>query len=164
MKQITINPISPQNKGWVDRFIAKHWGSAKVAVHGMVYYPQELPGFLALIDGDKAGLITYLIQGNACEIVTLNSEVSNVGIGTGLIEAVRRAALDYDCTRLWLITTNDNMKAIRFYQKRGFRFAKVHKNGVDRSRELKPEIPLIGDDNIPMRDEIELEMVLGTPD
>ena len=64
--------------------------------------------------------------------------------------------------RLWLITTNDNVDALRFYQRRGFRLARVHAGAVDRSRAtLKPAIPEIGAHEIPLRDELELEMRIG---
>jgi hypothetical protein len=63
-----------------------------------------------------------------------------------------------NCTRF--ATTNDNLNALRFYQKRGFVLVSVHRNAVIKSRQLKPEIPLTGNDGIPLRDEIELEMLL----
>jgi len=105
-------------------------------------------------------LVTFQITGDACEIVTLDSLIEDRGIGTGLIEAVSTAASAVGCRRLWLITTNDNLHALGFYQKRGFRLAAVHPGAVDAARKLKPEIPLIGNDGIPIRDEIELEIVL----
>jgi ribosomal protein S18 acetylase RimI-like enzyme len=107
-----------------------------------------------------AGLVTYHIAGNGCEIVTLDSLRPSLGIGTTLIESVKAAAGAAGCRRLWLITTNDNLHALGFYQKRGFRLAAVHPGAVNESRKLKPEIPLIGNDGIPIRDEIELEIVL----
>ena len=75
-----------------------------------------------------------------------------------MIEAVRLLARRQGCTRLWVITTNDNVDALRFYQRRGFRLVRVHRGAVDRSRaRLKPEIPSVGAYGIPLRDEIELE-------
>ncbi len=53
------------------------------------------------------------------------------------------------------------MNALRFYQKRGFVLVAIHRDALDISRKLKPEIPLIGNDGIPLRDEIELEMILN---
>jgi Acetyltransferase (GNAT) family len=64
------------------------------------------------------------------------------------------------CRRVWLITTNDNLRALRFYQRRGFRLVAVHPDALARSRELKPSIPEIGLDGIPLRDELELELLL----
>ena len=105
-------------------------------------------------------MITYRAEGNACEIVTLNSLVEGRGIGTALVQAVREVAVNAGCKRLWLITTNDNLTALRFWQKRGFWLVRVHRNAIADSRRLKPEIPLTGEHGIPIRDEIELEIVL----
>ncbi|MCG0275770.1 MAG: hypothetical protein L5655_06315 [Thermosediminibacteraceae bacterium] len=49
---------------------------------------------------------------------------------------------------------------MKFYQKRGFLLVAVHRNALEQARKLKPEIPLIGIDGIPLRDEIELELPL----
>jgi RimJ/RimL family protein N-acetyltransferase len=106
------------------------------------------------------GLVTYRIEGSQCEVVTLNSEEEGTGIGTALLEAVCREAAAAGCTRVWLITTNDNLPALRFYQKRGMRLFALHPNAVEASRKLKPEIPLAGWEGIPIRDEIELELRL----
>ena len=73
---------------------------------------------------------------------------------------VRAAAVAAGCRRLWLITTNDNLPALRFYQRRGFVLAALHRDAIAASRRLKPQIPLLGLDNIPIRDELELEMAL----
>jgi len=95
-----------------------------------------------------------------CEIVTLDSVTECRGIGTSLIVAVRKVAFRAGCKRVWLITTNDNVKTIRFYQRRGFVLVAVHRNAIDESRKLKPEIPRFGIDGIPIRDEIEMELIL----
>ncbi len=156
----SIRELNSGDQEWVDRVTAEAWGAETVAVHGRLYRPSELPGFSATLDGSPAGLITYSIEGQACEVVTLNSWREGEGIGTALLEAVRQIARQAGCRRLWLITTNDNTRALRFYQKWGFRLAAVHIDAVARDRRLKPEIPLLGDDGIPIRDEIELELEL----
>ena len=137
------------------------WGSNIVVSRGVIYYPQNLPGFIALHEDKRVGLVTYNIIDESCEIVTLNSTNPSSGIGTALIEAVRDNAIKSACKRLWLITTNDNLNALRFYQKRGFVLVAVHRNALELSRRLKPEIPMIGYHSIPLRDEIELEMILN---
>jgi GNAT superfamily N-acetyltransferase len=160
MPDITILPINAEDQEWVAQFMLEHWGSDKVISRGVIYYPQDLPGFVALHDGEKVGLVTYNIVDERCEIVTLDSTHPSSGVGTALIEAVKNIAIISGCKRLWLITTNDNMNALRFYQKRGFVLVAVHRNALELSRKLKPEIPLIGDHGIPLRDELELEMML----
>lgn len=155
-----IRKLNSSDRDWIRKFISKNWGSEKVVVHGMIYYPYLLPGFMAIQKKKKMGLLTYHIKEDNCEIVTINSVQSGIGIGGALIDAVKDSSRQIGCKRLWLITTNDNLNAQQFYQKRGFVIDAVHKNAVDKSRKLKPEIPLFGGNGIPIKDEIEFEMVL----
>jgi ribosomal protein S18 acetylase RimI-like enzyme len=131
-----------------------------IITRGWIHDTSALPGFVAIRDGEPVGLVTFSIKGDECEITTLDSLVEGIGIGSTLVEEVKRVALDQECTRLWLITTNDNVKALRFYQKRGFCLVAVHRNALDQTRRLKPSLPLTGIDGIPLRDEIELELDL----
>ena len=103
------------------------------------------------------GLVTYRIEKQECEIITLNSFAKREGVATELLQAAEKAAIQSGCNTLWVITTNDNLDALRFYQRRGFRITKVHTDALKESRRLKPEIPKTGLYEIPMRDEIELE-------
>jgi ribosomal protein S18 acetylase RimI-like enzyme len=105
-------------------------------------------------------VLTYVLDGDDCEVLTLHAAERFGGAGTALIEAVERLAADAGCARLWLITTNDNVDALRFYQRRGFRLVALHRGAVNDSRaRLKPEIPRIGEHGIELRDELELEKV-----
>jgi ribosomal protein S18 acetylase RimI-like enzyme len=188
---LNICPLSSADRDWVACHIIEHWGAEIVVAHDTIYHVAELPGFVAEMDGEVVGLVTFhnagdaiagdaiagdaiagdaiagdtiagdTIADDACEIVTLNSLRPGQGIGTALIEAVKAAASAAGCLRLWLITTNDNLHALGFYQKRGFRLVAVYPGAVDAARRLKPEIPLVGNGGIPIRDEIELEIVLA---
>ena len=109
-------------------------------------------GSLALL----AGLVTFDVRPGVLEIVTINALDRFSGIGTMLIEAVRAEAKRLGCQQITLTTTNDNVDALRFYQRRGFRLAALRPGAVDRSRLRKPEIPRTGDFGIPLRDEIDL--------
>jgi GNAT superfamily N-acetyltransferase len=156
-----IRPLNRDDRNWVARIIEKQWGSTKIVTRGKIHKADELPGFAAVVDDEPIGLITYRTKDKECEIITLNSLHKGIGVGSALVNAVEKAAVDLDCKRLWVITTNDNVDALRFYQKKGFEIIAVHRNALERSRELKPEIPLVSRDGIPLRDEIELEIVLG---
>ncbi|MFW5690984.1 MAG: GNAT family N-acetyltransferase [Chloroflexota bacterium] len=160
-----IRPLNPKDRNWVAHFMDEHWSSTKIVARGRVYYGHLLPGFAAEMtdapeDAPPAGLITYDIEGTDCHIVTINSLESGIGVGSALIDAVKEVALQAGCTRLWLITTNDNLDALRFYQRRGFHLVAVHRNALAQARKLKPQIPLVGHFDIPLRDEIELELPL----
>jgi len=160
LSEFTLRPLTISDRDWVARRITESWGAETVVAHDEIYRPAELPGFAAMFEDEIAGLLTFHIQGKACEIVTLDSWREGLGVGSALIEAATQAARRVGCRRLWLITTNDNTHALRFYQKRGFVIAAIHVNALEKARRLKPEIPLIGEDGIPLRDEIELEMIL----
>jgi ribosomal protein S18 acetylase RimI-like enzyme len=161
--RIAIRPIHTEDREWVRLAIAESWGSLRVVVHGVEYRPEVLPGFIAEDGTRKIGLITYHAADSDCEVVTLNSLAEGRGAGTKLLNAVADVARKDGCQRVWLVTTNDNLRAIRFYQKRGFELAAVHRAAVAESRKVKPEIPLTGEDGIPIRDEIELELALQPP-
>ena len=160
MKPYQVRPLNESDRDWVVSFLKKHWGSTRMVSRGKVFQADELPGFAAVQDNKPVGLLTYRIEGDQCEITTLNSLAEKEGIGTALIDAVRDIATTANCKRLWLITTNDNTAALHFYQKRGFILAALYPNALEKSRKLKPEIPLTGIDGIPLRDEIELELTL----
>ena len=160
MATLEIRPLTAADTAWVSRFTVEHWGSPVVVSRYTTHRVDQLPGFIAYHQGGKVGLITYHLAGDECEIVTINSIKPALGVGSALIDAVKDAMRQQGCRRIWLITTNDNLNALRFYQKRGFALVAVHRNAVDEARKQKPEIPLIGNDGIPIRDEIELEVML----
>jgi N-acetylglutamate synthase-like GNAT family acetyltransferase len=160
MNDFTIRSSVEEDKKWITDLLKEWWASPMIITRGKIHHADNLPGFIAERDNKPAGLLTYSIDGEKSEIVTMNSLVENIGIGSALVDAVKRAARRAGCKRLWLITTNDNTTAMRFYQKRGFMLAAIHRNSIEQSRRLKPEIPTIGNDGIPIRDEIEFELAL----
>ena len=160
MEKIKIRAIEKADRPWANNIMIEHWGATRMVSRGRVYDAGELPGFIAVLGNEIAGIATYHIAGSECELTTLNSLVEGKGIGTALLTAVRDAAAAAGCRRLWLISTNDNTHALHFYQKRGYLLVAVYRNAVEHSRKLKPEIPLLGNDGIPLRDEIELELPL----
>ncbi len=157
-----IKELDAQYRSWAHNLLTERWGSHFVVSRGRVYEADRLPGFVAFIEGKPKGLLTYRIISEECEVVTLDSLIGGIGIGTTLLEAVKGVAEMRDCQRIWLITTNDNLPALKFYQKRGYRLVAVHRDALTRSRQLKPGIPEIGLDGIPLRDEIELELSLNS--
>jgi GNAT superfamily N-acetyltransferase len=156
---IQIVRTLPSDAPWIEALIRTAWGDALVVVHDTAYRPHALPGLKALMAGQPVGLLTYHVSRGECEIVTLNSLVERAGVGTALMDALVGKSQEENWTRIWLRTTNDNLDALRFYQKRGFSLACIDRHAVERARKLKPAIPSIGDHGIPLRDEIELEWV-----
>ncbi len=155
-----IRDLTDEDKSWVQRVLVQYWGSTVQITRGQQLQADELPGVVAVRDGSEVGLLTYNIEGDECEIITHNSMAGHGGIGSCLLDAVRDKARELGCKRLWLITTNDNTPAMRFYQRRGFDLVALYRNAVTESRKLKPEIPNAGFDGIAIRHELEMEYML----
>lgn len=154
---VNVRDFGEADKDWAYRLLFPKGTPSRVASCGVLHDPLALPGFVAWAKGARIGLATYRVDGEGCELLTLDSSTQNTGAGTALVEAVKRAAVDAGCNEVWLITTNDNTHALRFYQRRGFRIREVRPGAVDAEREtIKPEIPRTGNDGIPISDEIEL--------
>jgi N-acetylglutamate synthase-like GNAT family acetyltransferase len=119
-----------------------------------------LPAMVAERDGVPLGLLTYEVVGDAFEVMSIESWDEGSGVGTALLVAAFDAARATGCRRVWLITTNDNLRALRFYQRRGMRLVKVHRDAVAQARALKPSIPVVGHHGIGVTDELELELLL----
>lgn len=148
-----------KDAGWLAGFIEEYWGAPGVVSRGRLWSADELTAIRA-VDGDETvGVIAWAPERQAWQIVVLHSVRRQRGIGTRLIETVAELARRVGHPRLWLITTNDNLDALRFYQRRGYRIVAVYPDAVTESRRLKPAIPDIGAYGIPLRDEIELEYI-----
>jgi GNAT superfamily N-acetyltransferase len=150
---ISVRPLLPRERDWVRAVIRERWGAETVAGHGVVSRPDELPGLVAEDDGRRVGLLTYRVEGGACEIVSIDALEERRGVGSALIEAVRA----FGHARVWLVTTNELVGAHRFYERVGFRLVAVREGAAERSRLLKPEIPEVAEDGTPIRDELEYE-------
>ena len=130
----------------------RQWGAEIVVSRGRAHCVAELPGFVAEQNGERVGVATYRFDGDECELVTIDTLRQHCGVGTALLQAVIGAAGN---RRLWLITTNDNLDAMRFYQRRGFVLSAVYPDAIEQSRRIKPQIPRVGNFGIPIRDELE---------
>ena len=156
----TIKRVTDNERDWVLE-IARGWGADFIVSRARKIYPAQIEGFYAVDQtGKRIGLVTFEVTGNQCEVVTLDAFDKFHGIGSALLDRVRDDLRQRDVNRMWLITTNDNLDAIRFYQRRGWTIAAVHLNALAESRKIKPSIPEIGMYGIPMRDEIEFELLL----
>ena len=156
-----VEPARAEDRSVVETFLADHH-SRRVARRGELLDSLDHPALLAWSGDELLGVATYVIREDDCELLTLHARTRLDGAGSALVAAVRDVARRAGCTRLWVVTTNDNVDALRFYQRRGFRLVHVRPGAVDESRaSLKPEIPTTGAYGIPLRDELELDMELS---
>lgn len=155
-----IIPMNSAFRPKVNQIIAEEWAGPIVVTKGKAHDTSNADGFLAVEDGELAGYILYAVRDGECEILVLHSLLENRGVGSALINAVLRTAKERGCARVWLITTNDNTHAIRYYQKFGFALKGVAVNAIAESRKLKPSIPQFGNDGIPILHEFEFSYPL----
>ena len=177
MTAFSIRPLERSDREWVAHFLDERWGTTQIVSRGRAVYGHLLPGFMAErsaaaveeeapedevaeAEAENIGLITVHIGDKECEITTLDSLAESMGVGTALVEAVENWAREAGIERLWLITTNDNLEALKFWQKRGYELVSVHRNAIAGARRIKPQIPLKGLNGITIRDEIELEKII----
>jgi ribosomal protein S18 acetylase RimI-like enzyme len=157
---VLVRPLVAGDRSWSDGALSRVWGSTVVARKGELVDAADLPGFVAIVNGQPVGLVTYAIRGNELEVVTIYSEQEGRGVGRALMDAVHHHAQELGIRRIWLVTTNDNIRALRFYQQWGMDLIALLRDGASTSRTVKPAIPTIGAHRIPVRHELELELQL----
>ena len=156
-----IRRLTAQDLPRLRQFWTEHWGGEEVITRGRAYRPEEVDGFVVEQGKEWLGLLTFHIEADECEVTSLNSLRESQGVGSLLLARALEVARERACQRLFLITTNDNLHALGFYQKRGFEIVTVYRGAVNESRRRKPSISLVGMNGIPIRDEIELEIRLS---
>ena len=154
---LRIEHITQEDLIAVLDIVKEFWGDAMLVIHGEVFHTPDLQGLKAVIEGKIVGILHYQVSGKVCEIITLTSLHQGQGIGSSLLAAVESLARSRQCHKLSLITTNDNLHALGFYQRRGFQLVALQPGQVAISRQIKPSIPLVGQNKIPLRDELKLE-------
>ncbi|MBW3084344.1 hypothetical protein KEM60_00531 [Austwickia sp. TVS 96-490-7B] len=158
-------------------WLKEHWGSESIVVHGKRHRAQDLFALKACYSPSDqhclsrslptkkprhyVGMITYVDRGLTWEIITLDADPPGRGIGTALVQAMTARALAVGVIGLSVTTTNDNLSALGFWQSQGFRMVRVRPDAVAVARCLKPEIPRVAENGIPIRDEVDLILGLG---
>jgi 2-oxo-4-hydroxy-4-carboxy--5-ureidoimidazoline (OHCU) decarboxylase/GNAT superfamily N-acetyltransferase len=154
--EIRVRPLSADDHPWADQLLAHYQGSRMTARLGELTDPLTLPGLVAERRGERIGLVTYRHDGDELELLTVHSHERGRGAGWALMEASAKLARGLGAARMWLVTTNDNLAAIRFYLRRGMHVAAVHTGAMSQDRQLKPSIPMTNAENgIAIRDLVE---------
>jgi GNAT superfamily N-acetyltransferase len=153
---VDVRALDAADRAWAESVLVARWGATGIVSRGRLFEARELPGLVAELGGDPVGLLTFRQAAGRIEVVTLDALRLSIGVGTALLRRLGELAIERGCGEVRLVTTNDNVAALSFYQRRGFRLVAVHVGAVDRARALKPGIPAVGSDGIEIHDEIEL--------
>lgn len=155
-----VRALRADERGWLAEHLQLAWGSTTIVGRGLARDASQLPAIVCTSGEQLLGLATFEIADGVCELVTIEAFRRREGIGTALLDAVIERARERGASRLLVITTNDNLAAQRFYERRGLSLVAVHAGAVDEARKLKPEIPLHAEDGTPIRDEVEMGLRL----
>jgi ribosomal protein S18 acetylase RimI-like enzyme len=147
---------------FVSHFLGQHGFTGTAVSRGRLHALGELPGFVVLRDSDPVGLVLYSVAESGLEIVVLHTLAERIGLGVSLLREVKKAARRLECSRVWVVVTNDDTRALRFYQRNGFRLVAFYPSARDEARRIEPGLPSVGADGIDVRDEIELEVSLAS--
>jgi ribosomal protein S18 acetylase RimI-like enzyme len=121
------------------------------------YEPRDVEGIVwRAAESGRRGLVSWWIDGERAEVVSVHAEPPGSGTGTRVMDAAEEALRRRGVKRVVLATTNDNVRALNFYQKRGYRLVRVHLDAMERVRVAKPGVPAVGRDGVPLRDMWEL--------
>ena len=150
-----IHMVDDAIRAKIHPILDETWGAPYLAINGKLWDSRTMPGFAAVSGDEVLGYLLYEFHDNVCEIMVLESVAQNIGIATALIEKEKQTTKANGMNKIIVQTSNDNTHAFRFYQRRGFTINEIRLGAMNEARKLKPSIPLIGEDNIPLRDEIE---------
>ena len=141
--------------------VRNNWG-LPVITAARDYTLEDITGGFLWRDGagDPQGLITWAIDDEHAEIVTMDAFIQGVHIGGRLLDAAEAELAGRGVRRLSITTTNDNLRALAFYVRRGYRLVRLDLDGVDRVRAVKPGVSATGNEGVPLRDMWELEKLL----
>jgi ribosomal protein S18 acetylase RimI-like enzyme len=153
--------IQPASTELIAQQWEEHWAGEPIVSADRQYVPSDVEGFLWRTSGGQAlGLVTWAVDGERAEIVSLHALEPGRGTGTRLMDAAEEELRRRGVSTVRVVTTNDNPRALSFYARRGYRLVRLHLDAMDRVRQAKPRVPLVGNDGIPLRDMWELEREL----
>jgi ribosomal protein S18 acetylase RimI-like enzyme len=160
---VTVRPLVPGDLDWATESLAMGLGGRLQARRGELIDVLEGEALVATRGGERVGLLTWRPDGpGRVEVSALLALVPRAGVGTALVRGLGDRAASVGAPEIRVTTTNDNLAALAFYQRLGFRLVELRAGAVDSARgSLKPSIPELGADGLPLRDELELALALG---
>lgn len=158
MHTVTVRSIGPGDLDFLRGQLLRAFHSLVIWSRNVEFRAEALPGFIGEVDGVPRGHLTLHYGAAETEVITLVSELENVGLGAALLGHAVLVARQRACSRVFLTTTNDNLRALGFYQRRGWRLVALHRGVMDLYREREHAMPTHAANGIPIHDELELEL------
>ena len=138
-------------------------GGAQIVSNGVLHTLSDHNAIVALSEDQRVGFAVYRLDLPEAELLAIRAVQQWGGVGTMLIQNVERRVKAKGAQKLWLCTTNDNISAIQFYQRRGYRFRALHAGEFQNVLKIKgfdADTPVVGQNRIVIRDELVFEKTL----
>lgn len=155
---VMVREATDADRPAVRALFEQDFGRTKIVAFGEVVDIDAMPTLVAVLTVDPAGALAYRLLGDAIQIVALATDPmwQRSGVGGHLVAEAELLARRLDLARLVVATTNDNLPALYFYQRRGYRLTDL----VPDSIIMHTGQQVAGFASIPVRDEVRLEKKL----
>ena len=156
---VLVHEATDADRGVVRDLFRRDFGRTRIIAFGEILNADEMPALVATMHGEVSGALAYRLLGDGLHIVALATDAmwQRSGVGGHLVAEAELLARRLALTRVIVTTTNDNLPALYFYQRRGYRLTALIEGSIlARSHDL-----VAGFAGIPVRDEVHLEKMLG---
>ena len=156
---VLVREATDADRAAVRALFEQDFGRTKIVAFEEVMDIDAMPALVAVLYADPSGALAYRLLGDALHIVALATDPmwQRSGVGGYLVAEAELMARRLKLSRLVVSTTNDNLPALYFYQRHGYRLTGV----VPDSVVAHTHQTQAGFGGIPVKDEIRLEKRLA---
>jgi ribosomal protein S18 acetylase RimI-like enzyme len=153
---VIVREGTPADQEGAMALFRRDFGHTQIVAFGEVAALESAPVLVATMKGELAGALAYRDRPDALQIVALATDPmwQRTGVGGHLVAEAEAAARTRGLGRVVLATTNDNLPALSFYQRRDYYITEVIPGAI--LQHLKGK-NAVGFGGIPIRDEIRLQ-------
>ena len=137
----------------------RDFGRVRIVAFGEAVLLAEVPGLIvAEMEGEISGALAWRRAGDAVQVIALAADPmwQRSGVGGHLLAEAELVARREAVDRVVVSATNDNLPALYFYQRRGYRLTEIVRGG---GHEAAAPVTT-GFADIPVLDELRLEKTL----
>jgi GNAT superfamily N-acetyltransferase len=155
---VLVREATDEDRAAARGLFERDFGRTKVVAFGETLDIDEMPALVAELTDGLSGALAYRQHGEALHVVALATDPmwQRSGVGGYLVAEAEMFARRLGLHSVIVATTNDNLPALYFYQRRGYRITDL----APASMLAHTESERRGFAGIPVRDEIRLEKKL----
>jgi ribosomal protein S18 acetylase RimI-like enzyme len=155
MPPVMVREATDSDRAAARELFQRDFGRTRIVAFGEVMDIESMPALVAVLYAEPSGALAYRLLGDSLHIVALATDPmwQRSGVGGYLVAEAELIARKLKLGRIVVATTNDNLPALHFYQRRGYRMTELVASSVVAHTHQE----IAGFAGIPVRDEIRLE-------